>query len=69
MTQTLQHIHLGAMLEYEDDGSSTEGPNDIDISQMLRGNNNKDYDLGGSSHLQQHLIVLMSEYNLFSVTM
>ena len=67
MTQTLQHLHLGDMLEYEDDGSSADGPNDIDISNMRSNDNNMDYDLGGSSYLQQQLILLMQEYqDIFS---
>ena len=67
MTQTLQHLHLGDMLEYEDDGSSADGPNDIDISNMLPDVRSMDYDLGGSSNLQQHLIALMEEYrDIFS---
>ena len=55
------------MLEYEDDGSSADGPNDIDISNMRSNDNNMDYDLGGSSYLQQQLILLMQEYqDIFS---
>ena len=49
------------MLEYEDDGSSADGPNDIDISNMYPNACNIDYDLGGSFNLQQHLIALMHD--------
>ena len=52
MTQSLKHLHLGDMLEYEDDGSSAYGPNDIDISNMRPNDYNMDYDLGGSFNLQ-----------------
>jgi len=62
MPQTLQHLDLGDMLEYEADGSSADGPNVVDISNMRPNNYNMDYDLGGSFNLQQQLISLMQQY-------
>ena len=64
MTQTLQHLHLGDMLEYEDDGSSSYGPDDIDISNVRPNDNSMDYDIGGSFYLQQHLISLLQDYQV-----
>ena len=37
MTQTIQNLHMSDLLEHDDDGSCTDGPNDIDVSRMLPG--------------------------------
>ena len=50
MAQTIQHLYLSDILDYDDDGASTDGPNDIDISQELALN---DYDMGGSPYLRR----------------
>ena len=54
MTQTIQNLHMSDILEYDDDGSSTDGPNDIDVTLMLHGaanNDNNNYDIEGSPNL------------------
>ena len=51
MTQTIQHLHLSDILDYDDDGASTDGPNDIDISCMTQDPALTDYDMGGSPYL------------------
>jgi hypothetical protein len=63
MTQTIQNLHMSDLLEYDDDGSSTDGPNDIDVTRMLPGAANNDYDIGGSPFLQGQIKILMGEYN------
>jgi len=51
MTQTIQSLHLSDLLDYDEDGSSSDGPNDIDISRMFPGAVNDDYYIGGSPYL------------------
>jgi transposase InsO family protein len=67
ITQTLQHMHLSDILEYADDGADMEGPNDIDVSRMLTGTPNDDFQLGGSPELQRQLRELIHEFgDIFS---
>ena len=45
MTQRIQNLHLSGLLNYDDNVSSTNDPNDIDISCMLPSVANNDYDI------------------------
>ena len=47
MTQTIQHLHLSDIVDY-DDGASTDGLNDIDISCIIQGHALIDFDMGVS---------------------
>ena len=62
MTQTIQNLRMSDLLEYDDDGSSTDGPNDIDVTRMLPDAANNGYDIGGSPYLQSQFKKLMDEY-------
>ena len=67
MTQTIQQFHLSDILDYDDDGSTTDGPSDIDISRMIHGAALTDYDMGGSPYLRQKIQPIMHEYrDIFS---
>ena len=55
------------MLDYDDDGSMTDGPNNIDILRMIPGATLTDYDMGGSPYLRRKIQLLMHEYrDIFS---
>ena len=54
MTQTIQQLHLSDILDYDDDRSSTDGPNDIDVSLMNPGAALTDYDMSGSPYLPKN---------------
>ena len=62
MTQTIQHLHLSDILDYDDHDASTDGPNDIDISCMAQGHTLTDYDMVGSPYLRRKIQMLMHEY-------
>ena len=67
MTQTIQQLHLSDILDYDDDGTSMDGPNDIDISCMTQIPTLTDYDIGGSPNLRRRIQLLMHEYrDIFS---
>jgi len=67
MTQTIQQLHLSDILDYDDDGTSVDGPNDIDISCMTQIPTLTDYDIGGSPNLRRRIQLLMHEYrDIFS---
>ena len=63
LIQALQGLHLSEVLEFDDDGADEEGQNDIDISRMKEGSDNKDYTMGGSEKLQNALTDLITEYD------
>jgi len=62
MTQTIHQFYLSDILDYDDDESTTEGPNDIDISRMIPGAALTDYDMVGSPYLRRKIHLLMHEY-------
>ena len=63
LIQALQGLHLSEVLESDDDGADEEGKNNIDISRMKEGSDNKDYTMGGSEKLQLALTDLITEYD------
>ena len=63
LIQALQGLHLSEALEYDDDDADEEGQNDIDISRMQEGTDNKDYTMGGSEKLQNAITYLITKYD------
>ena len=39
MTQTIRNQYLSDLIDYDEDGSSSDGPNDIEITRMISDNN------------------------------
>jgi len=67
MTQTTMQLHHSDILYYYGDGSTTDGPNDIDISRMIPGAALTDYDIDGSPYLRRKIQLAMHEYrDIFS---
>ena len=62
MTQTIQRLHLRDLLDYDEDVSSSDGPNDIDISRMLTGAVNHDYDICRSPYLQPQIKQIIHDH-------
>ena len=45
LIQTLQGLYLSAILKFHDDDADEDGQNNIEISRMKEGSDNKDYSM------------------------